>query len=363
MQIRSKDVMERIPGLQPFTITDLLDRQTTNGLIKVGSAGNLEQYRRGILTVNNFRLSKASLPSSRLLPESILEEASLPPPNDLSGLFPRNAVIPGPPEPSIISRSPKTLSDAQPGPFEEPLRMLHPDDSHDSVQDTSHPQPTRRALITREFVETERKFVNQLELMHTYSAELVRRNIVNRDSMHQMFPNLGNILGFQRRFLIRLETTFEQVWAEQRWGQHFIDCERQLIAVYEPYCLQSFSASELLESKMKDMAQLNALIDVRELNALHGCPITRVCRYALVLEDLVKAATADSSYPHLEALKQGAEASKRIFTKINDTMDRGNRQRTVKLLERRGSTLEGLSARTFWRISNGGNAVRHEVHH
>ncbi|KAH6888863.1 hypothetical protein BKA70DRAFT_1442926 [Coprinopsis sp. MPI-PUGE-AT-0042] len=67
-----------------------------------------------------------------------------------------------PPEPSTIPGPPENLPD---------------------------PQPTRRALITREFVETERKFVNQLELMH-----------------------------------------------------------------------------ELLESKMKDMAQLNALIDVRELN-------------------------------------------------------------------------------------------------
>lgn len=89
--------------------------------------------------------------------------------------------------------------------------------------------------------------------------------------MDQMFPNLDNIVDFHRQFLAQLETTREQAWSEQCWGQHFVDCVRtmtvscpgipihfdtqedQLVTVYEPYSLQFATVSELLQSRQDDL--------------------------------------------------------------------------------------------------------------
>jgi hypothetical protein len=44
---------------------------------------------------------------------------------------------------------------------------------------------------------------------------------MNQDSIHYLFPNLNKLLNFQRKFLIRLESTAELPWQDQRWGLHF----------------------------------------------------------------------------------------------------------------------------------------------
>ncbi|KAH6888856.1 Dbl homology domain-containing protein [Coprinopsis sp. MPI-PUGE-AT-0042] len=289
MQIGSKDVMERIPGLQPFTITDLLDRQSTHGLVKA---------------VNSVSAIVALL----------LEDVFEPSRDSSSGSVPNISAIPGPP---------RALSDTH---------------------------QTRRALIIRDMLETERRFVKRLELLHTYAAELVQQNITNRDSVHQLFPNLDNILDFQRRFLIRLETTLEQGWSEQSWGQHFVDCEEQLIAVYEPYCSHFAISTELLESKMDDFARLNAVINTRDLSTLLACPILHVCKYHHILQDLVEAATADQTYPYREVLERGLDASRRIFIEINEAMDRGDREQLLKSLQRRVTDWKGHDLKIFGRF-------------
>jgi cell division control protein 24 len=89
-------------------------------------------------------------------------------------------------------------------------------------------------------VETERKYVQDLEIMQVrypfdasnhihslerqqYSTALSQSNVMNQDTIHLLFPNLNKLLNFQRKFLIRFESTAELPWREQRWGQHFLE--------------------------------------------------------------------------------------------------------------------------------------------
>ena len=98
-----------------------------------------------------------------------------------------------------------------------------------------------RNNIIRELVETERKYVQDLEVMQVrsgrlprtdqssnldmqkYAQELSQSNTLDRDTIHLLFPNLNKLLNFQRRFLIRLEGTADMPWREQRWGILFTD--------------------------------------------------------------------------------------------------------------------------------------------
>ena len=46
---------------------------------------------------------------------------------------------------------------------------------------------------------------------------------MDQDTIHLLFPNLNKLLNFQRKFLIRLESTAELPWKDQRWGQLFLE--------------------------------------------------------------------------------------------------------------------------------------------
>ena len=59
--------------------------------------------------------------------------------------------------------------------------------------------------------------------MQKYAQELSQSDTLDRDTIHLLFPNLNNLLNFQRRFSIRLEGTADIPWREQRWGLLFTD--------------------------------------------------------------------------------------------------------------------------------------------
>ncbi|KAJ2843715.1 Guanine nucleotide exchange factor for Cdc42p, partial [Coemansia brasiliensis] len=63
------------------------------------------------------------------------------------------------------------------------------------------PQDNRERAI-KELVETERKYVHDLEQLQAYMDELIKKNVVSSDTIRYMFANLNSIVDFQRRFLI-----------------------------------------------------------------------------------------------------------------------------------------------------------------
>ncbi|KIL62552.1 hypothetical protein M378DRAFT_165578 [Amanita muscaria Koide BX008] len=285
MHIKSK-ISAAIPGCETFTVTDLWDRNSTDGLVKV--------VRTVTAIVNH-------------LPPGAFED--LPPTT-----------------PSLSSH----------GSLDSILDSLPPASAQDAA----------RQNIIREIVETERKYVQDLEVMQKYSNALYQNNIIDQDTIHLLFPNLNNLLNFQRKFLIRLETTAELPWTEQRWGQDFTDSEEEFI-VYEPYCANYTNASELMLAHEQSLTALNDLINVKgELPAFLIKPVQRVCKYPLLLDSLVKA-TSSSTYPYYEELKKGSEAAKRIADRINEAQRRAENDQTVKNLQSRVEDWKGHHIANF----------------
>lgn len=75
-----------------------------------------------------------------------------------------------------------------------------------------------RAKVVQELVETERKYVQDLEALQHYMQALQASDIVTSDFIHNMFLNLNSLVDFQRRFLIRVETLYDMPPEQQRWG-------------------------------------------------------------------------------------------------------------------------------------------------
>lgn len=114
-------------------------------------------------------------------------------------------------------------------------------------------------IITRELMETERKYVQDLELMQVwirswcfplaeaalsssqkYAVAVSDSGLLPRHTIHLLFSNLTELLAFQRKFLLRLEATEKLPWQEQRWGQHFVEAVRIYISLSSTYFLFQF---------------------------------------------------------------------------------------------------------------------------
>jgi len=126
MQIRTDEVTQKIPGCELFTVTDLWDRKLTDGLVKVC---------RSLLAAFEQPLSYVSMPQVINTVTAIVDHL----------------------QPDVFEESP-------PSP---PTLSSH--DSSDSLLEALPPQPNgkeaARNNIVREIVETERKFVQDLEIM------------------------------------------------------------------------------------------------------------------------------------------------------------------------------------------------------
>ena len=61
---------------------------------------------------------------------------------------------------------------------------------------------------------------------------------MDQDTIHLLFPNLNKLLNFQRKFLIRLESTGELAWKDQRWGQLFLENVSHLYFFWFSRCMR-----------------------------------------------------------------------------------------------------------------------------
>ncbi|KAJ3104842.1 hypothetical protein HDU97_008812 [Phlyctochytrium planicorne] len=154
------------------------------------------------------------------------------------------------------------------------------------TQEVEAPTDNRSKLVN-ELIDTERKYIHDLEALQNYQKEIIHQNIMTRDGVHAIFANLDELLDFQRRFLIAMESTLSLPTNEQRIGQLFI--MNKLSNMIPPHMLQSYLIK----------------------------PVQRVCKYPLLLQELVKL-SQNTSYPYIDELKDGLDSMKRVTDRVNE---------------------------------------------
>jgi cell division control protein 24 len=82
-----------------------------------------------------------------------------------------------------------------------------------------------------------------------------------------------------------------------------------------------------------------------ELPAFLIKPVQRICKYPLLLEQLVKRCPPDHEF--YKELTEGATSSKRIADKVNEAQRRAENVGTVKLLEHRVEDWKGHALSNF----------------
>ncbi|KAF0499383.1 RhoGEF-domain-containing protein [Gigaspora margarita] len=207
-------------------------------------------------------------------------------------------------------------------------------------------KPTdNRARVVHELLETERKYVQDMEALQNYARELRRQDIVSADTIHLLFANLNQLVDFQRRFLIGVEATSSASPEEQRFGTLFIQMEENF-AVYEPFCANYVSASDLVIQELPSLQKLSHVVEpTYELPSLLIKPIQRICKYPLLLQELLKFTDKEDKY--YDEIKCGLNAIKRVADRVNETRRQQENAAVVKDLERRVEDWKGHKIEQF----------------
>ncbi|KAJ1662198.1 Guanine nucleotide exchange factor for Cdc42p [Coemansia sp. RSA 1813] len=207
------------------------------------------------------------------------------------------------------------------------------------------PPQDNRDRVVKEFVETERRYVQDLELLQGYMEEVHKKNIISSDSLRYIFANLNSLVDFQRRFLIGVEANASQPPEDQHFGAVFINMKEGFM-VYEPYCANYARASKLCVAEEDSLRVLAHIIEPHyELPSMLIKPVQRMCKYPMILEELTKFYEVTS--PIYLELRDGISAINSIVEQVNEAERKEGNLAVVSDLEERVENWKGYSITTF----------------
>ncbi len=146
-------------------------------------------------------------------------------------------------------------------------------------------QMSYRDHVVRELVDTERKYVQDLENLHELKKTIEQKGVITGDVVHDIFLNINAILDFQRRFLIKIETTNSQPDDKQQWGFPFVDMEEHF-GIYQPFIANQRKAATIAKREFDKivLADHPVVVDFNTLDGFLLKPMQRLVKYPLLLK-------------------------------------------------------------------------------
>lgn len=193
-----------------------------------------------------------------------------------------------------------------------------------------------RSRVFKEIVETERKYVQDLELLAEYKAEISNAELISSEQIHVLFPNLNEIIDFQRRFLNGLECNINVPNKYQRIGLIFMHAASGPFKAYEPWTIGQLAAIDLITKELANLRKSSTLLDPGfELQSYIIKPIQRLCKYPLLLKELIKTSPENPPLASYHELIVANTAMKELANQVNEAQRRAeNVEYLYKLIER-----------------------------
>ncbi|KAA8575480.1 hypothetical protein MFRU_002g00620 [Monilinia fructicola] len=177
-----------------------------------------------------------------------------------------------------------------------------------------------RQHVVRELVDTERKYVQDLENLHELKKTIEQKGIIAGDVVHDIFLNINAILDFQRRFLIKIETTNSQPVDKQEWGLPFRNYE-EAFSIYQTFIANQRKAATIAKDNFEKITTADhpVVVDFNTLDGFLLKPMQRLVKYPLLLKDLRDKTNASDEAK--EDLTLGIEAANRVLHQANAAVD------------------------------------------
>jgi cell division control protein 24 len=162
--------------------------------------------------------------------------------------------------------------------------LLDPE-TEEPLAATANGKMSYRDHVVQELVNTERKYVQDLENLHSLKKTVEQTGVIPGDVVHDIFLNINAILDFQRRFLIKIETTNSQADEKQEWGLPFVNYEESF-SIYQPFIANQRKAASIAMREFDKLSQANHPV-VENFNTLDSFllkPMQRLVKYPLLLK-------------------------------------------------------------------------------
>ncbi|EGV61415.1 hypothetical protein CANTEDRAFT_98656 [Yamadazyma tenuis ATCC 10573] len=196
--------------------------------------------------------------------------------------------------------------------------------------------------VFREIIETERKYVKDLEVLLKYKADLTKAELISSEQIHLLFPNLSEIIDFQRRFLNGLECNINIPDNLTRIGSIFIHAANGPFKFYEPWTIGQLGAIDLINKETDNLQKSSKLLDPGfELQSFILKPIQRLCKYPLLLKELIDTWSNPDNSSYNELLI-ASQAMKEVANQVNEAQRRSENVGYLQNLAERVNNWRGF---------------------
>lgn len=198
--------------------------------------------------------------------------------------------------------------------------------------------------VFRELVQTERKYLSDLELLLEYRNELANSADISSEQLHLLFPNLKDIVDFHRRILNGFECNYNVPTKYQRIGSIFLHASNGPFKAYEPWTINQVAAIELINREAATLRKASSILDPGfELQSYIIKPIQRLCKYPLLIKELIKAYSDCSDTECYLELQRASIALKDVANQVNEAQRRAENAGFCQSLMERVNNWRGFS--------------------
>ncbi|KAF3815490.1 hypothetical protein GH733_016443 [Mirounga leonina] len=185
----------------------------------------------------------------------------------------------------------------------------------------------KRLKIIKELIQTEKDYLNDLELCIREVVQPLRNKQIDRLDVDSLFSNIESVHQISAKLLSLLEEATTDVEpAMQVIGEVFLQIKGPLEDIYKVYCYHHDEAHSVLESYEKEeelkqhlshcIQSLKGKPNLLDMGSLMIKPIQRVMKYPLLLCEL--QGSTPPSHPDFRALGDAFTAVKDINVNINE---------------------------------------------
>ncbi|KAM6986344.1 rho guanine nucleotide exchange factor 39 [Aplochiton taeniatus] len=207
-----------------------------------------------------------------------------------------------------------------------------------TIQEQRDRWERKRSRTARELVQTEQRYVEQLELVTTYFVEILKaKGTLRQDIRESIFSSIKSIHSLNQTLLVHLENGY--------YGRGFEQvCPR--LHLYMTYVDNFQNARKVLGIQLKKNTAFRRFKKLQEsrpefqnfkLEELLPLPIQRIQQYTHFLRDLTENTSADN--PEFQQLSKALNAVSEVSQRIQDNARRHENdlqlQRVQKLLKGR----------------------------
>eukprot|EP00019_Armaparvus_languidus_P006647 CAMPEP_0168590418 /NCGR_PEP_ID=MMETSP0420-20121227/6557_1 /TAXON_ID=498008 /ORGANISM="Pessonella sp." /LENGTH=655 /DNA_ID=CAMNT_0008626075 /DNA_START=243 /DNA_END=2210 /DNA_ORIENTATION=- len=185
----------------------------------------------------------------------------------------------------------------------------------------------RRAHIIKEILKTERDYVRDLRwIVEQYVEPIESKELIPPEDQSHLFSNVRSLVQLHQEILKMLESS--QSDTSVSIGQTFVRIGSYL-KVYTTYVIDQEGTRDFVHKKFSEYPEFKEFCDrVKSLPQSRSLdlesylikPVQRVCKYPLLINDLLK--TTPKTDPNHELLAQAVESMRDVASHINDNKKR-----------------------------------------